>query len=132
MFRGLDETLAALAKWAAAYPVLGFLVMGWTGGLVAVLLAYQKAGIEFTWRTFIARCITKVLIGGFLAMLVFFAWRSGGFTSDWGYIIAGICGLGGSDIAEALVVIFIAWMKNKAGGQGPMLPPARGTPGDER
>lgn len=132
MFKGIDESFAAIAKWAADYPVLGFLVMGWTGGLVAVLLAYQKVGVEFTWRTFLARCVAKSVIGIFLAGLVFFAWRSAGLASDWGFIVAGICGLGGSDVAEALVVIFIDWLKRRAGTFIPSNPPTRGTPGDER
>ena len=114
MLKDADAFLAALAKWAADYPVLGFLVMGFTGGLVAVLVAYQKAGIEFTVPTFIARCIAKGLIGVFLGFTVFFACRAWGVSSDWGYILAAICGLGGTDIAEAVVVIFIDWLRRRS------------------
>lgn len=128
MFKDIDQTLAAVARWSADYPILGFIAMGFMGGLVAVLILYQKAGIAFTWPSFIGRCAARTFIGMFLAAGVFFAWRTAGFSADWGFIVAGICGMGGADIAEALVVILIEKLKQRAGS----LIPGRDKPADSK
>lgn len=126
MLKDIEIALDALQIWMLKYPLLGFMAMGWAGGLIAVLRMYEKVGIIFTWASFLARCIVKGAMGIFVAVLVFFGWQAMGWSNTWGWFIAGVAGVGGSDVLEALVVGVIEWMRRKAGvsvqGQEPKPP----------
>jgi len=118
MFKNAGEGLNALAAWAAEHPIVGFAVMGWLGGIVAVLRMYEKAGMPITWGALLARVAVKAAIGLFVAVMAFFAWTGMGWPLSWGYLVAGICGLGGSDISEAVVLLFIDWLRARVAGAG--------------
>lgn len=124
MLKDIEVALAALQAWVVKFPMLGFMAMGWAGGLIAVLRMYERAGITFTWASFMARCCVKGGMGIFVALLVFFGWQAMGWSNTWGWFIAGVAGVGGSDVLEALVVGVIEWMRRKAGiGQQQARPP---------
>jgi hypothetical protein len=120
----VELALASIQAWVVKYPVLGFAAMGWAGGLIAVLRMYEKAGITFTWASFVARSCVKGAMGVFVALLVYFGWSAMGWSKEWGWFVAGIAGVGGSDVLEALVVGLIEWGRRKAGLGQQQSPPA--------
>jgi len=122
MFKNLGELVTAAAAWAVEHPIVGFALMGWLGGFIAVLRMYEKAGMPMSLKGFAARCLVKAAIGLFVAVMAFFAWTGMGWGLSWGYLVAGICGLGGSDIIEAVVLLFIAWLRAKVAATGAVVP----------
>lgn len=115
MLKDLDAVFGAIDAWATQHPMLGFMVMGMLGGVVAVLRMYERVGMAFTWAGFFARIFVKSVMGGFVAMAAFFGWRAMGWNMDWGYLVASICGVGGSDIIEAAVVLAIEFARKRLG-----------------
>lgn len=122
----VDAWLDALGRWATDHPVIGFAVMGWLGGVVAVLRMYERAGIVFTAAGFLGRCLMKGLIGVFVAALVFFAWRGAKLSLDWGYLAAAVCGVWGTEVLEVMFVVGIEYVRKKLGlSSAPVYKPPR-------
>jgi len=115
MLKDIEALLTVSESWLNNHPLLGFVVMGWFGGLIAVLRMYERVGIVFNLLSFIARCILKGLMGIFVAVLVFLSWRSTGWTIEYGWLVAGIAGVGGSDILEALVLGLLQAIRKRLG-----------------
>lgn len=115
MLRDIEELMGGLSKWAIDHPIVGFAVMGFVAGIVATLRIYERAGIEFTWRLFAARCVTKGLMGLFVAVLLFFGWRAMAWSLDWGFLASGICGVFATDVLEIIFVTGVAFLRKRFG-----------------
>lgn len=115
MLRDVEGTLTDVSRWAAENPIAGFMVMGAVAGLVATLRMYEQVGITFTYRTFFFRCVTKGLMGIFVALLLFFGWRASGWPLDWGYLAAGVGGVFATELLEAMFVTGVAFIRKRFG-----------------
>lgn len=105
MLRDLDSIFQAVERWGTSHPILAWVVMGWLGGVVAVIRMYERVGVEFTWAKFAARGVAKGVIGAFVSAIAFFGWRAMQWSQDWGILVAGMCGIFGTDILEAVLVL---------------------------
>ena len=125
MLKDIDALLEAVTRWSTVHPVIGFIVMGYLGGLVAAIRMYERVGVQFTVLGFVVRGFVKGLIGAFVAVVMFFGWRARGFALDWGMLIAGLCGVFGTDILEMVMVLGWDFLRKRAG-----LDPANRPQGD--
>lgn len=124
MLKDIDQLFNAVERWTTAHPVIGFIVMGYMGGLVAAIRMYERVGMQFSVFGFIARGLVKGILGSFVAVLMFFAWRAQGYALDWGMLIAGLCGVFGTDILEMVMVLGWDFLRKRAGLEPKVMPPS--------
>lgn len=122
MLKDLDSIFAAVERWGTSHPIIAWIVMGWLGGVVAVVRMYERVGVKFTVWRFAARGVAKGMVGAFVAAVVFFGWRAMGWSQDWGLLAAGMCGIFGTDILEAVLVLGWDFGRKRLGLEAAPLP----------
>lgn len=135
MLKDLEALFDWGARVASDYPFVGFLVMGFAGGLIATIRMYERAGFSMTWRMLMVRLLMKTVTGVFVGALVYFGCKLAGWSLNAGLITAAICGVFGAEVLE-LAFVTVAEVARKRLGLSP-LPPVKpaggpGDPGDER
>lgn len=135
MLKDLEALFAWAARVATEYPSLGFVIMGFAGGLIATIRLYERAGFQMTWRLLVARFIVKAFMGVFVGALVYLGFKLGGWRLELGLIVAAICGVFSAEVLELAFVTAAEWGRKRM-GLVPVAParpvPERGEPGDER
>lgn len=125
MLKDIDALFALAERWGTQHPVLAWIVMGYLGGVVAVARMYEKAGVPFTFGGFLLRTFTRGLVGIFVAICVYGGWSALGWSQSWGLLVGGVCGVFGTDILEAVLVMGLSYLRKRF-GLPPQQPPAPG------
>lgn len=122
MLKELEALFLLAERINIQHPILGWLLMGGVGGLIATVRMYERAGVQFTWRMFAARVAAKGVVGLFVAACVYFGWKASGLNQDWGLLVAGLCGVFGTDVLEAVLVLGWDFLRKRAGLEAKVLP----------
>lgn len=115
MLKELEALFSAAERINLQHPILGWLLMGGVGGLIATVRMYERAGVVFTWAGFLARCVVRGLVGVFVAVCVYAGWKAMGWSQDWGLLAGGLCGVFGTDLLEAVMVLGWDFLRKSRG-----------------